>query len=255
MISLLTVVTNITEFTSFNNFHTSHFFSYTQQLLAFSLPEVILVCIITYILLMIAVQLGDNQDKSELALDSLHAFKTGLSFIILLYVFDLFFGTATTTFNGYLVSNVYVTMLKLLTTFSGFFILKNSELYIKIHPRDLLEYPTILVLAVLFILLLVGANHLISAFLALVGFSLNLYILILFDAPTAIAREAGIKYFYLSAFSSGLILYGIFLLFLVLGTGHLSEMSFVLTARADSLVQASQLLQFGVLFFINGFIF
>jgi NADH-quinone oxidoreductase subunit N len=71
--------------------------------------------------------------------------------------------------------------------------------------------------------MLVESGHLISAFLALVGFSLNLYVLVLFDAASAIAREAGIKYFYLSTISSGLILYSTFLVFMLVTSGHVYD--------------------------------
>ncbi|MGZ6444707.1 MAG: proton-conducting transporter transmembrane domain-containing protein [Bdellovibrio sp.] len=112
-----------------------------------------------------------------------------------------------------------------------------------------------LTLAILFMLLLISSGHLISAFLTLVGFSLNLYVLILFDAPTAIAREAGIKYFYLSAFSSGLMIYGIFLLFLSLNTGHFVEIGQILATAPEVVSNSKTLVQYAILFLLVGLFF
>ena len=135
-------------------------------------------------------------------------------------------------FNSYVYTSSTVAWLKLLTILSGQFILVNSTHYINKHTRVLFEYPLILVLSILFMALLVGAHDTITAFLTIVGFSLNLYVLILFDATSAVAREAGIKYFYLSTVSSGLLVYGVFLLFLASETGHLTEIGQVLASGA-----------------------
>jgi len=220
----------------------------------FFIPELVLITIISYILLVISFELGDKNTMASLSLRSLKTFKTGFIFIAVLYVFEYIFAPNAILFNGYLINNSYIVALKITTLLAGLFILSNSQLYIQQRTRSSLEYPLIIALAVLFMVLLVGAGHFISAFLALIGFSLNLYILILFDAPTAVAREAGIKYFYLSAFSSGLMLYGIFLLFLVTGTGHLSEINFALAARAD-IPGFLSLLSCGVIFLLIGLFF
>lgn len=103
--------------------------------------------------------------------------------------------------------------------------------------------------------LLVGSGHLISAFLALVGFSLNIYVLIFFSAPSAVVREAGIKYFYLSAFSSGLFIYGTFLVFLVTGTGHFYELSTILTYATEMQTTGLGVLQLAVAFILTGLFF
>jgi NADH-quinone oxidoreductase subunit N len=69
----------------------------------------------------------------------------------------------------------------------------------------------------LLLLILVGANNLMSMFFALAGFSLNLYVLVLYDVRAQISREAALKYFYLSALSAGLMLFGIFLIYATTG--------------------------------------
>ena len=53
---------------------------------------------------------------------------------------------------------------------------------------------------------------------------LNLYVLILYDIAVRPSREAGLKYYYLSTLSSGLILYGVFMLYALSGDGEFSEL-------------------------------
>jgi len=214
-----------------------------------------LAVMLSYILTVVAIELGAGRSKRELAAETLKALRAGLLFIAALYIVELLYGSAGSLFNGYLLSSGYVVSLKLLTVLSGRFILSSSEQYMAEHKRHLLEYPIVMSLAILFMLLLVGASHLISAFLALVGFSLNLYVLILFDAPTAVAREAGVKYFYLSTFSSGLMLYGTFLLFLITGTGHFREIGQLLATSPELLHRGNILLQFAILFLLTGLLF
>lgn len=225
------------------------------QLINYLLPELTLTIMVTYILGALAVELGEGRSKRTLALDSLFALQDALGYTIILLAIQLIAGGTEALFNGYLLTSSYVVTLKLLTVISGRVILDSSEAYMRNHSRHLLEYPLVFVLAILFMLLLIGAGHLISAFMALVGFSLNLYVLVLFDAPTAMAREAVIKYFYLSAFSSGLMLYGIFLLFLVTGTGHFSEMGQFLATQPEIFGTGRALLEYGILFLLIGLFF
>lgn len=219
------------------------------------LPELILAAMLAYLLVVLAIELGNGRPKKVLALETLKALRYGVSYVIILYIYSLLQASPETLFNGYAHMNSYVLSLKIVVAMTAQSILSNSEEYIRESSHDLLEYPLIFVLALLFMLFLVGASHLISAFISLVGFSLNLYILILFDAPHAMAREAGVKYFYLSAFSSGLMLYGIFLLFFTLGTGQFYEMNQVILTNTETLSLGGTALHYGLLFFLIGVFF
>lgn len=219
------------------------------------LPELILATMLSYLLVALAIEVGNGRSKKVLALETLRALRYGISYVLILYIYNLLQASPETLFNGYMHVNSYVLSLKIVVAATGRSILSNSEEYIQESSYDLLEYPLIFVLALLFMLFLVGAGHLISAFISLVGFSLNLYILILFDAPHAMAREAGVKYFYLSAFSSGLMLYGVFLLFFTLGTGQFHEMNQVISTSAEALSLGGTTLHYGLLFFLIGVFF
>lgn len=134
-------------------------------------------------------------------------------------------GTATTlVLGGFFEISTLSNLLKVIVLLSACFVLDFSELYLREHSRRLLEYATIVAFTTFFMLLLVSAAHIMSLFLSLVGFSLGLYVLIMYDASLAPSREAGLKYYYLSALSSGLILYGLILLYITGATGSFSEL-------------------------------
>ena len=76
-----------------------------------------------------------------------------------------------------------------------------------------LEFSLMFLLTILMMSLFIGSNSLKIAFLCLVGFSLCVYVLITFDPTRGGHREAGSKYYYLSVFSSGLLVFGVFLMY------------------------------------------
>lgn len=125
---------------------------------------------------------------------------------------------ATAAFNSQTILDPYTCFLKILIFLTASIILSSSKNYIENHNRHLMEYPIIVLLAVLFLSVLVSANDLIVSFIAIVGFSLNIYVLILNDAANHNSREAAVKYYYLSAFSSGLIIFGILLAYILFHT-------------------------------------
>lgn len=143
-----------------------------------------------------------------------------------------------------------------MTVFATLILSFNLKQYFSTSNRPLLEFPLVLALSLLFLLFLLSSSHLFTAFLSIVGFSLNTYVLIFFEANrSATARESGIKYFYLSAFSSGLIIYGIFLIFLVFGTGHLMEIRKILACQPELLLNGLDLLRIGIAFLLFGLFF
>lgn len=121
-------------------------------------------------------------------------------------------------FHGYLYLAPGLTFSKLFVLVTALFVLYSSESYIREHTRPLTEYPIVIALGVLLLLILVSANDLMAVFFSLAGFSLSLYILVLFDAEHSPSREAGTKYFYLSTLSAGIILMGAFLIYYLVGS-------------------------------------
>jgi NADH-quinone oxidoreductase subunit N len=115
--------------------------------------------------------------------------------------------------GGYFYTSPGVVGSKLFVILTSLFVLNSAESYIREHSRHVIEFSVVLLLGVLLLLLLVSSNNLMVLFLALAGFSLTLYTLIIYDVADAACREASVKYFYLSAISAGLIAFGIFLFY------------------------------------------
>jgi NADH-quinone oxidoreductase subunit N len=101
-----------------------------------------------------------------------------------------------------------------------------------------MEYPFLMGLSTWFLLVLIAANHFLVLFMGLVGFSITLYVLIMMfgSGPRThqwdsfdTAKEASIKYFYLSAFSSALILISFALIYTTTRTLVFPEIQLILS--------------------------
>ena len=102
---------------------------------------------------------------------------------------------------------------KVLILLSSLFVLNSSKNFIVENKLDKFEYPIIILLSILGMFFMVSANDLILFYLGLELQSLALYILASIDRDNLRSTESGIKYFVLSALSSGLLLYGCSLLY------------------------------------------
>tara|TARA_X000001036_G_scaffold413293_1_gene427447 strand:+ start:667 stop:2082 length:1416 start_codon:yes stop_codon:yes gene_type:complete len=102
---------------------------------------------------------------------------------------------------------------KILIMISSLFVLNSSKNFIIENKLDKFEYPIIILLSILGMFFMVSANDLILFYLGLELQSLSLYILASIDRDNLRSSESGIKYFILSALSSGLLLYGCSLLY------------------------------------------
>jgi NADH-quinone oxidoreductase subunit N len=102
---------------------------------------------------------------------------------------------------------------KIIILISSLFVLNSSKNYILDSKLEKFEYPIIILLSILGMFFMVSSNDIILFYLGLELQSLSLYILASMDRDNLKSSEAGIKYFVLSALSSGLLLYGCSLLY------------------------------------------
>ena len=109
--------------------------------------------------------------------------------------------------ESYIIDELSVFM-KVLTLLFCFFVLVTSKDYVKSNSIDKIEYPIIILAATLGMILMISSYDLIIFYLSLELQSLCLYILASFKRDDERSIEAGLKYFVLSALSSGLLLYG-----------------------------------------------
>ncbi|SIP89412.1 NADH dehydrogenase subunit N [Rhizobium sp. RU35A] len=115
---------------------------------------------------------------------------------------------------------------------------------------DRFEFPVLLLLATLGMMLLISANDLIALYLGLELMSLALYVVAAINRDSLRSTEAGLKYFVLGALSSGMLLYGMSLIYGFTGNTGLDNIAQVLTAETRSLGVV-----FGLVFILAGLAF
>tara|TARA_B100000963_G_scaffold331801_1_gene322840 strand:+ start:12669 stop:14084 length:1416 start_codon:yes stop_codon:yes gene_type:complete len=111
------------------------------------------------------------------------------------------------------VRDAFSNYFKILILLAALFVLNSSKNFINDNQLNKFEYPIIILLSILGMFFMVSANDLILFYLGLELQSLALYILASIDRDNLRSTESGIKYFVLSALSSGLLLYGCSLLY------------------------------------------
>jgi NADH-quinone oxidoreductase subunit N len=110
------------------------------------------------------------------------------------------------------------------------------------------EYYIIMLLSIMGMILLVSAYDLISAYLAIELQSLSFYILAAFKRNSSYSTEAGLKYFVLGAFSSGLILFGMSILYGTTGMIKLKDLKLFLSEYVEDDVERCAILGYVVEF-------
>lgn len=134
-----------------------------------------------------------------------------LSVLILIGTLILLFSSYDVSgiaFNGVLIVDILSQNAKVLIIFSSIFCLFLNVSYIKDKKINSFEYFLLFLLAIFGLMLLSSSFDLMTVFLAIELQSLCLFVLAAFLRESTYSTEAGLKYFILGAFSSGLLLFG-----------------------------------------------
>ena len=140
---------------------------------------------------------------------------------------------------------------KVLILLASLFVLNSSKKFISENRLNKFEYPIIILLSILGMFFMVSANDLILFYLGLELQSLALYILASIDRDNLRSTESGIKYFVLSALSSGLLLYGCSLLYGFTGSTNFDLISNQLTKENIGAVFAMVFILVGLAFKVS----
>ncbi|WP_417071047.1 NADH-quinone oxidoreductase subunit NuoN [Niveibacterium terrae] len=124
----------------------------------------------------------------------------------------------TLTFSGMYVSDLFGTALKAVVCLSVATVLQYGRAYMAARKLDSPEYYLLVLLSTLGMMVLISASHLVTIYLGLELMSLALYALVAIDRDNPRSTEAGMKYFVLGALASGLLLYGMSMLYGATGT-------------------------------------
>jgi NADH-quinone oxidoreductase subunit N len=139
-------------------------------------------------------------------------------------------------------------LMKIITLICAFLVLTISSNYLKIFKILKIEYPILILSSVLGMMVMISSNDLLVFYMGLELQSLALYVLATFNRDQLKSTEAGLKYFVLSALSSGLLLYGCSLIY-----GFSGSTNFEIIA--NQLTSDEYVLTFGIVFILVGLAF
>lgn len=156
---------------------------------------------------------------------------------------------ATMAFGGMFVDDAFARFSKVVILLSAAIVLLMSQDYMARRNLLKFEYPLLVALAVVGMMVMVSAGDLMALYMGLELQSLALYVVASLRRDNTKSTEAGLKYFVLGALSSGLLLYGASLVYGFTGTTLFSG---IIAATADGV---SLGVLFGIVFLLAGFAF
>lgn len=156
------------------------------------------------------------------------------------------------TFSGQYVVDKLAVLTKLFVLVASFFAFVYARQYIK--DRHILrgEYYMLGLFAVLGMLIMASANTFLTLFLGLELLSLSLYAMVALQKDSRVATEAAMKYFVMGALASGLLLYGISMLYGITGSIEISTIGNVIQ---QGLHNQDQVIVLALIFILAGLLF
>jgi NADH-quinone oxidoreductase subunit N len=207
-----------------------------------SLPEVVLACLAMLLLMYGVFKKGDANDNVTLGA------VVSLALVAALVIFTS--EGKVTAFGDAFVVDTFARVMKVMALFGSAVTIILSTHFMKRVKMARFEYPILVMLASVGMMMMISANDLISLYVGLELQSLSLYVVAAIDRDSARSSEAGLKYFVLGALSSGMLLYGASLVYGFTGTTTFPQIAAALSASGSSLG-----LVFGLVFIIAGLAF
>jgi NADH-quinone oxidoreductase subunit N len=164
-------------------------------------------------------------------------------------------GKLAYAFNDLFAADVMGHMLKLAAYVAVAAALAYSRQYLQ--DRGLLrgELLTLLLFALLGMMIMISANSFLSVYLGLELLSLCLYAMVALNRDSTASVEAAMKYFVLGALASGLLLYGMSMIYGATGTLTIHEVARQIENMTATSSSARTLLVFGLVFVVAGLAF
>ena len=156
----------------------------------------------------------------------------------------------TSAFGGLLTDDAFSRFGKVTILLSAAAVLAMGQEYMQRRGILRFEYPLLVTLSVVGMMIMVSAGNLMTLYMGLELQSLALYVIASLRRDSVKSTEAGLKYFVLGALSSGLMLYGASLIYGFSGTTQFAGI--IEAAHGDHLPMG---MLFGLVFMISGFAF
>jgi NADH-quinone oxidoreductase subunit N len=131
--------------------------------------------------------------------------------------------------NNLLIIDPFTNFMKAVVLLSSIFCILMSMNYLEFKKVNTFEYFILLLLATLGMLCLISSYDLMSLYMSIELMSLSFYILAAYKRNSEFSGEAGLKYFILGAFSSGLLLFGSSMIYGFTGLTNFEDLAKVLT--------------------------
>jgi NADH-quinone oxidoreductase subunit N len=164
-------------------------------------------------------------------------------------------GLPHTTFNGMFVSDLMAGVLKMFTYLAVAACLVYSRTYLADRGLFRGEYFVLVLFAALGMMVMISASHFLTLYLGLELMSLCLYSLVALDRDSAVSTEAAMKYFVLGALASGLLLYGMSMIYGATGTLQIGEVAQAAARILQGQAPPKAVLAFGLVFIVSGLAF
>ena len=221
-------------------------FNFNVAELLFALPELFLLFAISLILLF---DLFVSQRLKQFTY-----YLTQLALLITGFLAFNLIGENAMIFSGTFVLDSLGSTFKVFILGFAIIALVYTRHYLKAHELLRNEYFILAMMSILGMMVMVSGHSLLTLYLGLEIMSLSLYALIATARDRASAIEAALKYFVLGAIASGLLLYGMSMIYGISGSLDISQISSFASASTLG-SQQTLILNFGLVFLVIGIAF
>jgi len=208
--------------------------------MSFALPEMLLLAMTLIVLLVLAFT-GTRRLQLIAVLSQLSLFVTAAAIVFA-------WGDSGQTFSATYIKDPLSDVLKLVICLINMLVLLYSGRYLE--QRNLLsgEFYVLALFSTLGMLVMVSANHLLTLYLGLELMSLCLYAMVAMHRDSTRATEAAMKYFILGALASGMLLYGMSIVYGITGSLALDSIALAVSQPDANLT----VLSFALVFIVIG---
>ena len=221
-------------------------FNFNVAELIFAMPELFLLSAISVILLF---DLFVSQRLKQLTY-----YLSQLALLITGFLAFNLIGESATIFSGTFVLDSLGSTFKVFILGFAIIALVYTRHYLKAHDLLRNEYFVLALMSILGMMVMVSGHSLLTLYLGLEIMSLSLYALIATARDRASAIEAALKYFVLGAIASGLLLYGMSMIYGISGSLDIAQISSFASASTLG-SQQTLILNFGLVFLVIGVAF
>jgi NADH-quinone oxidoreductase subunit N len=213
-----------------------------------ALPEIVLLCgIVAIMLLDLFASFKDRAQRVNALMVLALVVLAGVAALASATGFD----APRYAFSGMFVADQMSSVLKVALLISVAVLLVYSRDYLVARNLFTGEFVLLLLFATLGMMVMVSANHFVTLYLGLEILALSTYAMVALNRDSAISTEAAMKYFILGALASGLLLYGMSMIY-----GGTASLDVATVAKTIEFSRANDpLVAFGLVFVVAGLAF